>query len=140
MVFSSSKCERVIKEGKWSNLFFLTFFLLWVMAQNGSQQKKKRLFTYWPNICKSFIKQYLALTMLDTWGFLLFVLLHFVFQFMLLYAVQVMLSLLFCHFSLFSFLLKMPILTSYIDVESHSWIMAQSLKYSGLEPRKRRLN
>lgn len=73
--FSSSKCKRVIKEDKQSNLltfwpFLKLLFLLWVMA--SSQKKKKSHFTYWPNICKIFTKHSLAPYTLDTLDFLWF--------------------------------------------------------------------
>lgn len=69
-----------------------------------------------------------------------FILLRFVSQSVLLYAVRAVLSLLFCHVSLFSFLLGMPILTGFIDFENHEWVMAQSLKHGGAVPRKRHLS
>lgn len=68
------------------------------------------------------------------------ILLHFVSQSVLLYAVLAVLSLLFCHFSLFSFLLGMPVLTGFIDFETHECVMAQSLKQGGVVPRKRHLS
>lgn len=62
-------------------------------------------------------------------SFICFIFSRFVSQSVLLYAVRAVLSLLFCHVSLFSFLLGMPILTGVIDFENHEWVMAQSLKH-----------
>lgn len=105
-------------------------------------KKRKKPFYLLTQYMQNFYKTLLSPVYVrhTRFSFICFILLRFVSQSVLLYAVRAVLSLLFCHVSLFSFLLGMPILTGVIDFENHEWVMAQSLKHGGAVPRKRHLS
>lgn len=105
-------------------------------------KKRKKPFHLLTQYMQNFYKTLLSPVYVrhTRFSFICFILLRFVSQSVLLYAVRAALSLLFCHVSLFSFLLGMPILTGFIDFENHEWVMAQSLKHGGAVPRKRHLS